>query len=67
MPQLFKWADISISAGGSTCMEMAFMGLPMVTIVLADNQSAIAEGFQSAGASLNLGWFENSNVSFLTK
>ena len=28
MPSLMAWADIAVSGGGSTCWEMAFMGLP---------------------------------------
>jgi UDP-2,4-diacetamido-2,4,6-trideoxy-beta-L-altropyranose hydrolase len=38
MPHLMAWADVSISAGGSTCWELAYMGVPMV-MVLSDNQS----------------------------
>jgi len=28
MSELMSWADIAISAGGSTCWELAYMGLP---------------------------------------
>lgn len=38
MPGLMAWADIAISAGGSTCWELSFMGTPFLTIVLAENQ-----------------------------
>ena len=57
MPELMAWADIAISAGGSTCWEMAFMGLPGLTIILAENQKKIAEGLQNYGISFNLGWY----------
>jgi len=56
MPELMAWADVAISAGGSTCWELAFMGLPTLIIVLADNQRSVAEGLNTAGAALNLGW-----------
>ena len=38
MPSLMAWADMAVSAGGSTCWELAFMGLPSVLLGLADNQ-----------------------------
>ena len=59
MPELMAWADIAVSAAGSTCWEMAFMGLPNIVLVLAENQQSIAEGLFKAGMSLNMGWFEH--------
>jgi spore coat polysaccharide biosynthesis predicted glycosyltransferase SpsG len=56
MPELMAWADLAVSAGGSTCWEMAYMGLPNIVIVLADNQRLIAEKLHEFGAVLNLGW-----------
>jgi len=56
MPELMAWADVAVSAGGSTCWEMAFMGLPNVILVLAENQRGVAEGLDSCGVALNLGW-----------
>lgn len=43
MPDLMAWADIAISAAGSTVWEMAFMGLPTLLIVVAKNQRPTAE------------------------
>ncbi|MFC1628326.1 UDP-2,4-diacetamido-2,4,6-trideoxy-beta-L-altropyranose hydrolase [Gemmatimonadota bacterium] len=42
-------ADIAISGGGSTCWELAFMGVPGVTIIRAENQRLIAERLHDAG------------------
>ena len=56
MPQLMSWADIAISAAGSTCWELSFMGVPTMVVVLADNQKPIAEGLHQANAALNCGW-----------
>jgi len=58
IPKLMAWADVAVSAGGSTCWEMAFMGLPNVVLVLAENQQDIAAGLDKAGVALELGWFE---------
>ena len=55
MAQLMAWADVAVSAGGSTCWELAFMGLPAVAIVCADNQQAVAESLHQAGALESLG------------
>jgi UDP-2,4-diacetamido-2,4,6-trideoxy-beta-L-altropyranose hydrolase len=56
MPELMAWADLAITAGGSTCWELAFMGLPSVVLILADNQVAIADSLHAAQAAVNLGW-----------
>lgn len=66
MSELMTWADIAISAGGTTCYELSFMGLPTVTIVLADNQRAITEGLEKAGVTLNLGWHADVSSADIT-
>jgi UDP-2,4-diacetamido-2,4,6-trideoxy-beta-L-altropyranose hydrolase len=43
MPELMAWADVAISAGGSTCWELAFMGLPAILYPIADNQTFITK------------------------
>jgi UDP-2,4-diacetamido-2,4,6-trideoxy-beta-L-altropyranose hydrolase len=58
MASLMAEHDVAVSAGGSTCWELAFMGIPNVILVLADNQRGIAEGLEEAGTALNLGWHE---------
>lgn len=59
MSELMEWADIIVSGGGSTCWEMALLGLPGVIIAWADNQRPIAEKLGAVNAALNLGWHEN--------
>ena len=63
MPALMAWADMAISAGGSTCWEMAFMGLPNLALVLAENQLPIATRLDEEGATVNLGWFDRLSCS----
>lgn len=55
MPDLMAWADLAVTAAGSTCWELAFMGVPMVTVVLAENQLRIAESLSAAGAAVSAG------------
>lgn len=56
MPELMSWADVAVSAGGSTCWELAFIGLPSLIIVLAENQQRVATGLEAKGVAINLGW-----------
>jgi UDP-2,4-diacetamido-2,4,6-trideoxy-beta-L-altropyranose hydrolase len=63
MPELMAWADMAVSAGGSTCWEMCFMGLPTILIVTADNQEGIVARLDEMGLGNSLGWF--SEVSGL--
>jgi UDP-2,4-diacetamido-2,4,6-trideoxy-beta-L-altropyranose hydrolase len=58
MSDLMAWADVAVSAGGTTCWELAFMGVPTVVLVLAENQCSSAEGLEQAGMAINLGWFD---------
>ena len=43
MSELVAWADIAISAGGSTCWELFFMGIPSIIIPIAENQVLVAK------------------------
>jgi UDP-2,4-diacetamido-2,4,6-trideoxy-beta-L-altropyranose hydrolase len=55
MPALMVWADIAVAAGGSTCWEAAFLELPNILLVLAENQAAVAASLHEAGCALSLG------------
>jgi spore coat polysaccharide biosynthesis predicted glycosyltransferase SpsG len=46
MPALMAWADLVVSAAGSTVWELAFMGLPGVLLVVAQNQRGAAKKLQ---------------------
>lgn len=55
MPGLMAWADVAIAAAGSTCWELAFMGVPSLLLVTADNQRPSAERLAALGVAENLG------------
>jgi UDP-2,4-diacetamido-2,4,6-trideoxy-beta-L-altropyranose hydrolase len=55
MSSLMLWADLAVSAAGGTCWELACLGVPMVNIVVAENQEKIAVELDAAGISVNLG------------
>lgn len=50
--------DVAITGAGSTCWELAFMGLPAVVVQLADNQRAAGQGLADAGAAEHGGSIE---------
>jgi UDP-2,4-diacetamido-2,4,6-trideoxy-beta-L-altropyranose hydrolase len=56
MPSLLAWADMAIGAGGSSSWERAFLGLPSLIIVLADNQVDLARNCAAAGLGWDIGW-----------
>jgi UDP-2,4-diacetamido-2,4,6-trideoxy-beta-L-altropyranose hydrolase len=58
MPEQYAWADGIISAGGSTCWEWLYLGLPGAIVTIADNQLPIVQALtESRQVALSLGWF----------
>jgi UDP-2,4-diacetamido-2,4,6-trideoxy-beta-L-altropyranose hydrolase len=55
MAEQMAWADVAVAAAGSTCWEMASLGLPAILIVTADNQAPIAASLHKAGIAVSLG------------
>lgn len=55
MPELMAWADLALSAAGSTLLELAHMGLPTLLVVMADNQKVAAEEAGRLGMAKILG------------
>lgn len=54
MAGLVSRADVCVGAGGSSVWERACLGLPTVTLILADNQRDMAMKLDAAGATLAL-------------
>jgi UDP-2,4-diacetamido-2,4,6-trideoxy-beta-L-altropyranose hydrolase len=67
MPALMAGVDVAVSSGGTTCWELAFMGLPFLTMVIAPNQKEIAESLAKTGIALNCGWFSSCSPEDLAE
>lgn len=71
MPALMQWADVAISAGGTTTWELLFMGVPSVLCITTDNQEDIVNSLNREGMVMSLGWIVQNNyldiVSILQK
>jgi len=55
MSELMVTADVAIGAGGGTGLERCCLGLPGLTLVLADNQRLAARALANAGATRLVG------------
>ncbi|MBQ9452371.1 MAG: UDP-2,4-diacetamido-2,4,6-trideoxy-beta-L-altropyranose hydrolase [Desulfovibrio sp.] len=49
MASLLQGVDVCITAGGSTCWELACMGVPFLTVEIAENQHHICQWLASQG------------------
>jgi UDP-2,4-diacetamido-2,4,6-trideoxy-beta-L-altropyranose hydrolase len=55
MAELMAWADVAVSAAGTTCWEMCLMGLPALLVDLAENQTPVARELDRRGCAIHLG------------
>lgn len=67
MAELMSYSDLAVSGGGSTCWELAFMGVPTCVIVTAENQRRIAMGLDREEFAKNLGQSEDVTVEAIAK
>jgi len=59
MSEMLDWADLAVSAAGSTAYEFAFMGVPALLVQVADNQRRGAPLLAERGMAVDLGWHED--------
>ncbi len=55
MPKIMAESDVAITGSGSTCWELAYLGVPSLLLVLAENQRPLAEWLDHHGVGVNLG------------
>lgn len=59
MAALMAEADLAVGAGGTSTWERCYLGLPCVTIIIADNQAEVTRSVAACGAAWNLGWHQD--------
>jgi RimJ/RimL family protein N-acetyltransferase len=55
LPDWLRWADLAVSAGGTTVWELCALGVPALLVTAADNQRPNVVALARAGAALDLG------------
>ena len=63
MAELIAWADLAVAAAGSTCWELAVMGVPTLAVVTAENQQPCVEALGGMGIVRSLGNYQNLDVA----
>ena len=53
--ELMIEADLAIGGGGTTTWERCYLGLPSITVIMAENQRTMIEAAAESGALWNLG------------
>ncbi len=59
MDALMNQADMAITAGGSTCYELARTGVPAIAIATAENQKAVVGALEQRGTLIGFAADEN--------
>jgi UDP-2,4-diacetamido-2,4,6-trideoxy-beta-L-altropyranose hydrolase len=54
-----EWADLAISAGGTTIWELAFMGVPVIAIARAEQELMLIRAAAARDVVVDLGMFQS--------
>ena len=65
MPERMHWADLAVTAAGSTSWELARVGTPQLAIELADNQRPVARALAHHGIAVRAGWHADLDAEAL--
>jgi len=65
MTQLMEWADLAISSAGTISWELAYLGVPNLTVAIAKNQRPVAESLARLGVAVSLGWHEDLSADLI--
>ena len=66
MATIINQCDLAITAGGSTCYELARCGVPAIVLSTAENQVAVARSFHENSCMVWLGDADSVPVQMLT-
>jgi len=65
--EVYLNSDIALSAGGITCYELAYFGIPNIIITIAENQIKSAKGLDNKSVSLYLGSESIVDMNYVKK
>jgi len=65
MAELMNQADLAIGAGGTSTWERCYLGLPGITLVVAQNQQDVTSAVANAGATWDIGRSEQIDLTLL--
>jgi spore coat polysaccharide biosynthesis predicted glycosyltransferase SpsG len=61
------WANLAVSAGGTSVLELASRQVPTLLLSIADNQRAISAALHEHHVMTHLGWYESTDESTITE
>lgn len=67
MPELMVKVDVVVCGAGTTTWELAFLGTPIIALILSDNQRLVAEQIEAIGLGKALTGKEISSTELLIK
>lgn len=67
MSDLMVWADMAISAAGSTCWELVYLGLPAILIITSANQMMNLEHLSQHGVVIKIGEITNITTNMIAE
>ena len=62
MIELMQNSSLVIASGGQTLYEMAYIGVPAISILLVDNAKDDTIGWDEVGAIKYIGWYNDKNL-----
>jgi len=58
MAELMHWADVAVTAGGTTIWELAFMGVPAVAMTRGEHERMLLQSAAHQGIAIDVGPFQ---------
>jgi spore coat polysaccharide biosynthesis predicted glycosyltransferase SpsG len=53
-----EWCDVALTSAGTTCMELACVGVPALVTTVAENQRVVSSELERQRLVVHLGWYE---------
>lgn len=66
-PQLMARADLAFCGAGMTTYELAYLGIPMLSVALVPHQQPIGQGWCERGASDHMGLADGVNAQMISE